>query len=577
MKTHSTLIRASLLLLFVVSLFVPAAPAQAMQELTGDRIAASRKEPQNWSTYFGAYDGWRYSSLDQIRADNVKNLGMVWAFQTGKIEGGLNATPIVVDGIMYLIASENRVFALNAETGDRLWTYNYKIPRGFNSIYGKFNRGVAVGYGMVFFGTMDNHVVALDAKTGKEVWNVEVEDPKKCGCNVNGAPILVKDKVIVGGTGGDSAHRGYLNAYNVKTGRLAWRFYTIPGPGEPGHETWGGTDIWKYGGGSTWLTGSYDPALNLIYWGVGNPASDFHNDIRPGTNLYTNCIVALDADTGTLKWYYQEIPADSWDFDSAYECVLIDVVRGGKTEKLLVHPNKSGFTWVIDRETGKFKNAWKYVDTINWVKEIDKEGNLIGRNEPEVGKAKLICPNWGGGRSWNHSAYSPRTGWLYNPGIEWCGDTISFPQQPREGQGFVAGNVIMKPPPGGKITSHVDAFDPVTGEKKWTIPTRYPILSSMLATGGDLLFFGDIEGRFLAYDAKTGKQVWSFNTGSGHRGGAITYSVKGRQYIATPSGLGSIFVGGMPALWPEVADFPAGSALFVFALPEQTRPAARAR
>ena len=569
MKITSMAGRTPVLLLLLLTMLSSQSGAQVAQEMTGERLAKARKEPQNWPTYFGAYDAWRYSPLDQIRADNVKNLVPVWAFQTGKIEGGLNATPLVIDGIMYLTASEGRVFALNAETGERLWTYNYSMPRGQISPYGKFNRGVAVGYGMVFFGTMDNHVVALDAKTGKGVWNVEVEDVKKCGCNINGAPFLVKDKLIVGGTGGDSAHRGYISAFNAKTGRLAWRFYTIPGPGEPGHESWGGSEMWKFGGGSTWLTGSYDPDLNLIYWGIGNPSSDFHNDVRPGTNLYTDCIVALDADTGKLKWYYQEIPGDSWDFDSSYESVLIDVTRDGKTEKLLVHPNKGGFTWVLDRVTGKFKNAWRYVDTINWVKTIDKDGNLVERNEPEVGKTKLICPNWGGARSWTHSAYSPRTGWFYNDGIEWCGDTISLPQEAREGQGFIAGNVTNKPPPNGKVTSHIDAFDPVTGDKKWTLPTKYPILASLLATGGDVLFTGDVEGRFLALDAKTGKQLWSFSTGSGHRGGPITYSIKGRQYVATPSGLGSLFVGGMPSVWPEVADFPAGSAVFVFALPEK--------
>src|SRR5436853_1324735 len=452
------------------------------------------KEQPNWATYFGTTNAWRYSPLDQIKADNVKSLVPVWAFQTGKIEGGLNATPIVIDGIMYLIASENRVFALNAETGERLWTYNYRFPRDLIIPYGKFNRGLAVGLGLIFFGTVDNHVVALDAKTGKEVWNVEVEDPKICGCNINGAPFIVNDKVIVGGTGGDSAHRGYINAFYAKTGRLAWRFYTIPGPGEPGHETWPDNDMWKYGGGSTWLTGSYDPDQNLIFWGIGNPSSDFHNEVRPGANLYTGCVVALDADTGKLKWYYQEIPNDTWDFDSAYECVLIDITREGKTQKLLVHPHKSGFTWVIDRTTGKFVNAWPYVETINWVKGIDKDGKLIERNEPEVGKSKLICPNWGGGRSWNHSAYSPRTGWIYNNGIEWCGDTISIPQEPKEGRGLVAGNVTMKGSPGKPITSHIDPFDSFTGEKKWSLATNDPILSSMLAQGGGLVFPGVIEG-----------------------------------------------------------------------------------
>jgi alcohol dehydrogenase (cytochrome c) len=247
--------------------------------------------------------------------------------------------------------------------------------------------------------------------------------------------------------------------------------------------------------------------------------------------------------------------------------VLIDVQSDGQTRKLLVHPNKSGFTWVLDRTTGKFVRAWPYVDTINWVKSIDKDGNLVGRNEPREGKPAFVCPNWGGGRSWNHSAYSPKTGWIYNPGIEWCADVTSFSQGPKEGRGFVNGNVVVKPPPGGKITNHLDAFDPVTGEKKWTIPTKYPIISCLLATGGGLVFTGDVEGRFFALDARSGNLLWSFNTGSGLRGGPITYSVNGRQFVAAPSGLGSLFVGGMQAAWPETVGLPGGSAVFVFALP----------
>src|SRR6476660_1601022 len=317
--TRSKPARVSLVTcLFVLALMGCTAQASAQDgngDLTGERLVNARKEPQNWATYFGTYDAWRYSSLDQIRADNVKNLVSVWAFQTGKVEGGLNATPIVVDGIMYLIASEGRVFALNAETGDRLWTYNYKVPRDLVSPYGKFNRGVAVGYGLVFFGTMDNHVVAFDAKSGKEVWNGEVEDVKKCGCNINGAPFIVKDKIIVGGTGGDSAHRGYINAFNAKTGRLAWRFYTIPGPGEPGHESWPQTgDAWQHGGAPVWQTPSVDPQLGLLYFSTGNAGPDNNGSRRAGKNLYAASMVALDVKTGKLRWYYQMVHHDIWDY-----------------------------------------------------------------------------------------------------------------------------------------------------------------------------------------------------------------------------------------------------------------------
>jgi alcohol dehydrogenase (cytochrome c) len=533
---------------------------------SGERLIRAASEPQNWLTYFGTYNAWRYSPLDQINASNVKKLGVAWAFQTGKVEGGLNATPLVMDGVLYLAGSYNRVFALNAETGEQLWNYFYKLPQGAIP-YGVVVRGLALGHGLVFMGTLDNHLVALDAKTGREVWDVEIEDVKQCGCNITAAPLVVKDKVVVGVTGGDSAHRGYLNAFDARTGRHAWRFFTIPGPGEPGAETWAG-DSWKHGGGATWMVGSYDPEQNLIFWGVGNPSSDFVGAGRRGDNLYTDSIVALDADTGKLKWHYQEIPHDEYDFDAAYEPILIDREVNGQRRKLIVHPSKAGYTWVLDRLTGKFLNAWKYVEAVNWVQKIGPQGENIGRLEIPAGRATFICPNWGGARSWNHAAYSPRTGWLYNNGIEWCGTITPFPQQAREGRTYVSGTVKVLDPPNEKSYSHIDAWDPVSGERKWTWRTKYPILSSLLATGGDVVFTGDVEGRALAFHARTGELLWSFNTGSGHRGSAITYQVKGRQYVAIPSGLGSIFVGGMYSFWPETRNLQPGSTLFVFALPE---------
>ncbi|MBK9314853.1 MAG: PQQ-dependent dehydrogenase, methanol/ethanol family [Acidobacteria bacterium] len=538
-----------------------------VKEVTGDRLASAEQEPQNWMTYFGTYNGQRYSTLKQINRANVKQLAPVWAFQTGKIEGGLNATPLVVDGVMYLVGSYNRVFALDAVTGKLFWQYFYQLPSG-PVPYGTSVRGIAVGYGLVFMGTLDNHMIALDAQTGREVWNVEIEDYRKCGCNVTAAPLVVKDKVIVGVTGGDSAHRGYLNAFNAKTGEPVWRFYTIPGPGEPGFETWE-AESWKFGGGATWMTGTYDPELNQLYWGIGNPSSDFHGGDREGDNLYTDSIVALDPDTGKLKWHYQEIPHDEYDFDSAYEPILIDREVSGIRQKLLVHPQKSGYTWVLDRVTGKFIGVWPHIEAINWVKGFDKDGKHIGRLQIPVGKSTMVCPFWGGSRSWNHASYSPRTGWLYNHGVEWCSMVTPFPQKPVEGRGFVAGTTTPVPPPNGEIFGHIDAFDPVTGAKKWTVRTKYPLTSSLLATAGDVVFTADFEGNFLALDAKTGEQLYSFNTGSGTRGSPITYSVNGRQYIAVPSGLGSIFTGGMGGIWPELRGMQNGSTLFVFALPEK--------
>jgi alcohol dehydrogenase (cytochrome c) len=327
-----------LLLLFFLSL----AGVVRGQEVTWERLINSDREPQNWLSYGGNYSAHRYSSLDQINRGNVAGLVPAWIFPTGELRGGLNATPLVADGVMYLMGPMNRVFALNAATGEVIWRYYYKLPN-LSFPYQVGSRGLAIGHGRVYFGTIDNHVVALDAKTGREIWQVEVEDVRQSGCNITSAPLVVRDKVVVGVTGGEHAHRGYLNAFDGATGKPLWRFYTIPAPGEPGSETWD-PKMLKYGGAPTWLVGSYDPELNLLYWGVGNPSSDFYDEYRKGDNLYSNSIIALDPETGKLKWHYQEVPHDMYDFDSAYECVLIDYQKEGRKQRLLVHANKGGYT-----------------------------------------------------------------------------------------------------------------------------------------------------------------------------------------------------------------------------------------
>ena len=498
---------------------------------------------------------------------NVQKLAPAWVFQTGDYENGLQATPIVVDGVLYLSTSNSWVFALDGATGRLLWEYRFPLSKSI-PLYGKQNRGVAVARGRVFLGTADNHLVALDQATGQEIWRVNVEDSRQCGCNITGAPLVVKDMVIAGVTGGDSAHRGYLTAFDAANGRLRWRFHTIPGPGEKGHETWPG-ESWRYGGGATWMTGSFDPDLNLLYWGVGNAAADLNAARRRGDNLYTDSVIALDPDSGKLQWHYQEIPQDVWDYDATYEIQLIDLTIGGRPRKALVHVTKSGFTWVLDRKSGEFLTAWPFVKHYNWITAISPEGKLVGRNEPEAGKTKLLCPGTIGGKSWNQSAWSPRTGWLYIPVLEICSDLIVRDEVPQEGRGFTGGNWIMKPPPAAKQESYLAAFDPVTGKPQWSVPATTWLLASVLATAGDLVFSGDPEGNFFALDARSGKRLWSFPTGAGHRGSAIAYAIGGRQYIATPTGWGSLIGQAHAALWPGPAPR-TGSALFVFALPEGT-------
>lgn len=539
----------------------------AGQEVAPGRIVHAAKEPQNWLTFFGNYRAWSYSPLNQITRDNVHRLAPAWTFPTGG-RGGLESAPIIADGKLYLVNQENNVFALDAATGKLIWNYVYKPSKDARAGNGKA-RGLAIGFGMLFMGTRENRLLALDAKTGKEVWNIEIENSLKCGCGISSAPLLVKDKVITGVTGGESAHRGYISAFDAKTGQLAWRFYAIPEPGQPGSETWTG-DSWKLGGGSSWFTGSYDPELNLVFWGVGNPSSDLYGGDRLGANLYTDSLVALDADTGKLRWYFQETPHDVYDYDSDPEPILIDVEQNGQMRKLVIHSSKNGFAYILDRETGKFIRGFPYVDTVTWAKGLDKDGKPLEPIEPEVGKDFLFCPGTQGGRNRNHSAYSPVTGLWYTTALEVCSHLTPQRQDDvKEGESFWGG--LREEQLNPNAVPHISAFDPLTGKKGWSFATKYFNASSLLATAGGLVFGGDIEGSTFALDDRTGQKLWSFNTGSRIASPVVSYSVNGRQYVAIGSGGGSLIEARAPLYWPEAKNHIGqdASTLFVFALPDE--------
>lgn len=531
----------------------------------------------DWAHSAGTQFSWRYSALDQVNTKNVKSLTPAWIFQSGDYAENLQATPVVENGVMYLITARARVFALNAATGREIWNYRYpEPPANVPGFVG--NRGLAVGDGKVFFGTKDNYMVALDEKTGRLLWKVNVDDARQCGCNITAAPLVAKDKVIVGGTGGDGAHRGYITAFFTRNGRLAWRWYVIPGPGEKGNETWKG-DSWRFGGGAPWLTGSYDAALNLLYWGTGNAAADFFDaervpagaDKSKDVNLYTASVVALDVDTGKLRWYHQEVPDDLWDFDSAYEVLLMDRQVKGRMRQVLVHMNKSGLTSVLDRRTGELLQVFTVPEVNTWITGVTEDGKLVGRNEPHIGSTTTICPSAAGAKSWNSMAYSPRTGFLYVPVNELCNDVTPNSRPAQEGQNYMNGDFPMHLAAGRTTYSHVDAWDPVTGKRTWSMPYKYVLMASMLATAGDLVFTGNPEGEFFALDAKTGNKLWTYQTGAGLRGGAAAYSVNGREFIATSTGWQSSVVGGaVEGLFPD-QDFRLGSTLVVFALPEGSR------
>jgi len=522
---------------------------------------------ENWSSYGGTGLDWRYSSLNQINTSNVKALLPAWIFQSGDYQDALQSTPIVIDGIMYLSSPHSYVFALDAATGKLLWQYKHEPLPGYSPPFGLKSYGVAVSDGKVFIGTYDDFIVALDQKTGHEVWKVAAEDPTTCRCSISSAPLLVKDKVVIGSSGS----RGFVAAFNVKTGHMDWRFFTVPAAGEPGNETWSG-DMWKRGGVNPWVTGSYDSELNLVYWGMGDPSPTFYGGSRPGTNLYGDSVVAIDADTGKLCWYHQEIPHDTWDYDSNWEPVLMDREVDGQMRKLMVHINKSGYTWVLDRTNGTLVNIYQDNKNITWVKQITPKGEFIGRHDVLEGQEPwLVCPSNLGGKSWNHTAYSPRTTFLYVPLIEVCNEIVV--RRRIEGMPNFGGAIwVMKSPPGHESAySHIDAINPVTGKLQWTYQYKYIFLASMLATGGDLLFTGDPEGEFFALDARTGRKLWSYQNGAGHRGSPVTYMVKGRQYVAMPTGWGTVTGEIVGVLWPESEKWRSGSSLVVFALPKESK------
>ncbi len=516
----------------------------------------------DWPSHGGTGSAWRYSALDQINISNVKKLAPAWIFQTGDYQDGLQSTPIVVNGVLYLSAFDD-VFALDGATGNLIWQYKYEPLPHF--AVGR-NFGVAVGDGNVFLGTHDGHVVALDQKTGREVWKVAADDAYSCPrCVIQAAPLVVKGKVILA----EGGPRGRITAFDTKTGHFVWRFYVVPGAGEKGVETWPG-DSWKKGGSNMWTTGSFDPNLNLIYWGTGDPSGGWNYQGDPKyAELYSDSILALDADTGKLRWYYQEIPHDVWDQDGSWELLLMDRPVNGKMRKLLVQFAKAGYTFILDRETGELLGVYPYADSNNFVKGISPKGELIGRNDPVPGKTTLICPSVSGVKNWNQVAYSPRTDLVYVPVLEGC-NLLALPPSVN-GAPTVGGTFTYTAPPGHKTAyTHLDAVDPITGKKKWTYNYPFKIFASILTTAGDLMFVGEPDGMFRALDARTGQKLWEFQTGAGHRGSPVTYTVGGRQFIATPTGMGQVGYNNA-GVWPEAANWRIGSALVVFALPEGSK------
>jgi alcohol dehydrogenase (cytochrome c) len=542
---------------------------------------ATLASAQNWPMYGGDTGNTRYSQSTQINASNVDKLKVQWALQLGTTRSQ-ESTPILVGDTLFVTSSfgPKNTFAVNAKTGEVKWTYQPDIPKGIDqyACCDVNNRGVAHADGKIFLGRLDAHVVALDEKTGKELWKTAIIDYTG-GSVITSPPTIVKNLVITGYGGGEYGVRGSIVALDQKTGKEVWRTQTVPQPGEPGGDTWKG-DSGKFGGAVAWHIGSYDPKLNLVYYGTSNPSpwsasvrGNDSSDIGKFSNLYSASVLALNADTGKITWHYQFTPHDAWDYDGVNELVFADLPVEGKKTPVIMQANRNGFFYVIDRANGKLISAKKYIEAVNWATGIDlKTGTPIeaAGNSKRPGmkrKANDICPNLIGGKNWMPMSYSEATGLVYIPTMNLCMDMEGIQADYKRGAFYLGVNFDLgKVGPGGHMGG-VKAWDPVKQQEVWFNKEDLPYTGGMMTTKSNLLFHGDIKGMFKAVDAKTGKTLWKFNTGSGITAAPMTYTLDGKQYIAVVSGRTLSIPAFFGALGEKmVAASPEGGTMYVFAL-----------
>jgi len=545
---------------------------QKYAPVTADRL--KNPEDGNWLLFRRTYDGWGYSPLKEITPDNANRLQLVWSTATGQIEGH-QAPPIVNNGVMFVATPGNQVLAIEAKSGNLLWRYKRPLPEDVIHLH-PTSRGVALYGDKVYFASADCVLVALDAKTGKEVWTANVDDYKKA-YYMSLAPLIVDGKVILGASGGELGVRGFIAAMDAETGKELWKTYTVPAPGEPGSETWpAGGDHYKRGGGSIWVTGTYDPETNLTFWGTGNAAPWF-GDQRPGDNLYTSSVIALDATTGAIKGHHQYHPNDSWDWDEVSPPIVVNYQRDGRTVKGLINVSRSGYIWQLERTNGKinFVTGQPYVRQ-NVFKSLDpKTGrpDVDDTKKPGTDKTAEFCPSLWGGKDWPPVAFSPRTRLMYIPANEnLCTELTGETPKYVLGERFMGVKTnLLKIVAGADHIGELQAWNIDTGKKVWT--TNLPSFNwgPVLATGGDVLFSGGTNDRmFRAFDAKTGKVLWEFQTISGVTAVPSTFEVDGKQYVAVQTGWGvdaAKMQTRMNLLFPgKYPDVPQGGAVYVFAV-----------
>jgi alcohol dehydrogenase (cytochrome c) len=530
----------------IVLLMSAAAAATLMPcsaQVTFDRLLHADREPQNWLTYSGTMNGQRYSLLDQVTPGNAKNLELKWVFQARSLEK-FETTPLVVDGVMYLTEAPNHIYAVDAKSGKIFWEYEHRASKDARVCCGSVNRGLAILGDTLFMGTIDGRLLAIDSRSGRPRWNIEVGDPK-LGYSITHAPLIVKDKVIVGVAGGEYGIRGFIAAFDAKTGKQDWKFYTVAGPEDPKAQASWAKDSWQHGGAPAWLTGSYDPDLNMVYWGTGNPGPDWNGDDRDGDNLYSDSAVALDADTGKLKWHFQFTPHDEFDYDAVQIPVLIDGEWNGAPRKMMLWANRNGFFYVLDRQSGKFLAGNSYAH-VNWATGLDEAGRpMRDAKVNPTAQGTLIYPNLFGATNWYSPSYSPRTHLFYIPSWQESNMNMAkIPVQYQEGARFTGGlprgaNTRRGPrntPDESQAYGSVVAMDPKTATKKWEFKMSDVTDSGILTTASDVLFVGGREGYFYALDARDGKELWRSSLGASVESGPITYRVDGKQYVTISSG-----------------------------------------
>ena len=505
-------------------------PLVTLQEISQGLTA----DGSRWLTFGGDYANHRHSPLTQITADNINRLVPLWTFQTATL-GNFETTSLLRDNVLYVTGPQNVAWAIDARTGRQIWRYRRELPPNLTACCGLVNRGFGMLGDKLFMTTLDAHVLALDMRTGAVVWDATLED-YKTGHSATIAPLVVKDKVIVGAAGGEYGIRAFIDAYHADTGKRAWRFYTVPAPGEPGNDTWAG-DSWKTGGASVWVTGAYDAEQNLLLYGIGNPGPDYHSDSRKGDNLYSNSLVALDADTGKLRWHYQFTPHDVHDWDATEVPILADLPIGGQLRKVVMFANRNGFYYTIDRTNGKLLVAKPFVTT-TWAKEIGADGRpvLLPGHVPDE-KGSVTCPDLVGGTNFYPPSFDPATRTFFVNAREVCMTYFAWKPEYKPGERFTGGAGQRVSSAESPAYGALRALDPTTGERKWEFKFLSPSTAGILTTASGLLFSGDADGNLLALDSRSGKLLWRYQMGATlHGTSPITYTIDGRQHLLVPSG-----------------------------------------